>query len=280
MEAETSEAYEAALDSAAARRSPEDVFRVTGADAAEYLERLLSTPVEDLAEGDTRRSLLLTTDGRTSATLRLRRTEDGFYVSSRRADKLRDEWSSNVFREDVGFHDVEEALVELRGPEEEGHVPSDAVDIETSMRGVDVLLPEDRTDGLLEDLPRLDGSAASALRVEAGVPDDPELLDRVPLAAAAELVGFERCYPGQEVVARVAQRGGGPSESFVGFDLSGDVDSVDSDSGSAELTTVAESPRYGWIALGYVDDEADEPPVFGDVDAEVRELPFDDEVTG
>lgn len=280
MQAGRLEGYEAAMDEVAARRSPEDVFRVSGDDAAEYLERLLSTPVQDLDVGETRRSLLLTTEGRTRALLRLRRTEDGFYVASRRADLLRSEWSDNVFREDVEFHDVDEALVEIRGPEPGEHVPSHGVDIDTPLRGVDVLLPEEDADALLDDVPGLSEAAATALRVEAGVPDDPDLRDRVPLAAAADMVGFERCYPGQEVVARVAQRGGGPSESFVGFELSETVEPRESDAGSAELTTVAESPRFGRIALGYLDDGAHGTQVFGDAEAEVRELPFDEEVSG
>ncbi len=274
----TDEAYQAALEEAAARRSPEDVFRVTGDDAEDYLDRLLSRPVTTVEEGETQRTLLLSTEGRTRADLRLRRTEDGFIVVSGQADSLRSEWRENVFREDIEFHDVDSVLLELRGPEARDHVPDDAVTVETAQSGVDALLSVEEAEDIAARLPTLDDVKAEALRVEAGVPGYRDLESRVPLAAASSLVGFERCYPGQEVVARVSQRGGGPSERFVGFELSGEATAGDDDEGKAELTTVAESPRYGWIALGYVDDDAGDAQVFGGVSGEVHELPFDEGV--
>ncbi len=285
----TVDAYRAAVEEAAVRRSPEDVFRVTGDDAAEHLDRILSRPVADLEAGETRRSLLLSTEGRTRATLRLRRLEDGFLVVSRRAESLRSDWRSNVFREDVEFHDVDSVVLEVRGPEARDHVSDAAVTVEAAQRGVDVVLAADEADDVLEGLPTLDDVEAEALRVEAGAPASRDLRDRIPLAAASGLVGFERCYPGQEVVARVAQRGGGPGERFVGFSFDGEPPAADVDAdeeseawssaeGDAELTSVIESPRLGWIALGYLDDDAGDAHVFGGVSAEVQELPFDEGV--
>jgi folate-binding Fe-S cluster repair protein YgfZ len=68
------------------------------------------------------------------------------------------------------------------------------------------------------------------------------------------------CYVGQEVVARVHQRAGGPDRRLVRLDAAGPLDAgvavLDGDEAVGEVTTAAEAPALGPIALAVVDDDA------------------------
>ena len=104
--------------------------------------------------------------------------------------------------------------------------------------------------------------AIEAVRIEAGYPvfgvDMTD--DTIPLEAGIEQrsISFTKgCFVGQEVVVRVLHRGGGRvAKKLVGLKLSGEtaigskIFSGDRDIGV--LTSVATSPRFGSVALGYV----------------------------
>ena len=271
--------YEDALEAAAFARLEAGVLRVTGEDAHEYLDRSVT---EDLREDEPTRALLLDPEGKTVDSLRLVPRGDGFFVVSRRPEETAEKWREGVFVEDVGVELTDRTVVTVQGPEAAEVV--DGIDApsyaarRTPAGGYDLLLSEGKEP---DDVPgtRFDDHA-TALRVEAGVPGfGNELEGRVPVGAGLDVFSEEKCYVGQEVVARIRQRGGGPSRVLRGFVAHEDAQEGDAvlDDGRAvgELTTVAESPRFGRIALGYAD-ESDEPTV-RDERIEERALPFSSE---
>lgn len=284
--------YEDALETVAWARVDAGVLRVTGDDAHDYLDRTVTNDVR--ADAPTR-ALLLDPNGKTEDSLRiLPSNEDGFLVVSRRPEETANKWREGIFVEDVEIRIKDMTVVTVQGPEA-GEVV-DGIDApsyaarRTPAGGYDLLL-----DGVPDEVPgtRFD-EHATALRVEAGVPGFAnELEGRVPVGAglevsehssdgsptcaSANVFSEEKCYVGQEVVARIRQRGGGPSRVLRGFEVGEEARESDAilDDGRAigELTTVVESPRFGRIALGYAD-ESDEPTV-RDERVEEHELPFD-----
>ena len=150
----------------------------------------------------------------------------------------------------------------------------------------------------------VDAEAYEAVRVEAGFPRHGHELDERTIPAEAGLVeasvSFTKgCYTGQELVARIDSRGSNVPRRLRGLLLSGPADSgarlvdlaaaeVPASPGSAgkevgRLTSVARSPRLGWVGLGYVGRSVelgaalavrDAGDQGGDVQARVQLLPL------
>ena len=132
---------------------------------------------------------------------------------------------------------------------------------------------------------------AEVLRIEAGRPAFGVDMDEqtIPLEAGIEdraISLTKGCYVGQEVIIRVLHRGHGRvARRLVGVTLDGapdpgDVLTVD-DTEVGTLTSVAVSPRFGDIALGYVKRDHVEPGTTLDVrhgdsrlQGRVSRLPF------
>ncbi len=147
--------------------------------------------------------------------------------------------------------------------------------------------------GLLE----ADPDSLEILRIEAGVPRLGAELDEDVLPPEARLeraLSSEKgCYRGQEIVARLASRGG-VKHFLVGFVCDGDeppeVDTPVHASGESsgesdgqaprrigEVTSSCRSPSLGPIALGYARQPHDEPGTIvqiGSCRARVSALPF------
>lgn len=267
--------YEDALEAVAWARLDAGVLRVTGDDAHDYLDRSVT---EDVRTDAPTLALLLDPDGKTEDSLRILPREDGFFVVSRRPEETANKWREGIFVEDVTVELTDRTVVTVQGPEaervvEEIDAPSYAAR-RSPAGGYDVLLTDEP-----DEVPgtRFD-EHATALRVEAGVPGFAnELEGRVPVGAGLEVFSEDKCYVGQEVVARIRQRGGGPSRVLRGYEVGDEAREGDAilDNGRAvgELTTVVESPRFGRLALGYAD-ESDAPAV-RDESVEEHELPFD-----
>ncbi len=150
----------------------------------------------------------------------------------------------------------------------------------------------------------VDAAAYEAVRVEAGFPRHGDELDDRTIPAEAGLVeasvSFTKgCYTGQELVARIDSRGSnvprrlrglllsGPAEGGARLvDLAGAGGPVAPGGAGKEvgrLTSVARSPRLGWVALGYVGRSVelgatlavkDAGAEGGDVQARVQLLPL------
>jgi folate-binding protein YgfZ len=125
-------------------------------------------------------------------------------------------------------------------------------------------------------------SSLEAARVEAGYPlfGTDMTTDTIPLEAGIEgraISLTKGCYVGQEVIIRVLHRGGGRvARKLVGLRIGGAVPARGAKifTGEKEIgfvTSAAESPRLGAIALGYVHRDSVEPGTAVDVgDASAR----------
>jgi folate-binding protein YgfZ len=189
------------VDVAARKRA---FVRVTGPDAAEYLQRLVSNDVEALQIGDACPALLLTAKARVIAPLLVwRRGEEDFLL---------------LTEPELG--PVVRALLtrmRLRARCEVGSEEHSSVLVFGGGDGIasDVLASDfpGAVEALDSDLePTIDAEELERRRIEAGVPRwGRELDDRVLPAEAgldATHISFSKgCYPGQEPVARLHYRG-------------------------------------------------------------------------
>ncbi len=132
---------------------------------------------------------------------------------------------------------------------------------------------------------RVGEDVVECLRVERGRPRYGVDLDETVIPQEADLneraVSFTKgCYVGQETVARLHYRGK-PNRRLRGLRLSAAAAPGDElrlgDRSVGALTSVAESPRFGWIGLALVRREATPGTTVsvGERErAEVLELPF------
>jgi tRNA-modifying protein YgfZ len=170
-------------------RRPRAFVGVTGPDAADYLQRMVSNDVEALPVGDACEALLLTPKARIIAPLRvLRRGEDDFLLLTEPelGERVAAELTRMRFAAkcEVALEQNESWLV-LGGDEVVGERPA----------GEEVSAEE-----------------AERARIEAGTPRWRSELDDRVLPAEAGLtethVSFSKgCYPGQEPIARLHYRG-------------------------------------------------------------------------
>lgn len=249
------EGYAAARDAAAWTRLDAGVIRLGGDDAFDFIDRNVTA---DLTEEPTQ-ALLLNPEGKTRDSLTVFPQDEDILAVSCRPEETAEEWRSNVFVEDVTVEVTGTSVVSVQGPEAEGVVEQLEAPVYEEQRtpsgGYDVL------GDVKPDVPSYDGYG-DVLRVEAGVAGfENELSGRVPVGSRLDLFSQQKCYVGQEVVARIRQRGGGPSRLLFSLDgvpetaEPGDVVELEG-SPAGELTTVAESPRHGHVALGYVEADA------------------------
>jgi folate-binding protein YgfZ len=181
------------------RRDDRGRLRVGGADAASFLQALVTSDVAALPMGGSQDAALLTPQGRMIADLRIFRRPDGFVLSvpAELTSALAERLDASIFSEDVTIADVSASLP---------HITL----VGDSMRDAEDRLGEPPPDGLGE----LDAGRVEALRIDAGIPKwgvdmTPET---IPLEAGLldrAISQTKGCYPGQEVIVRVLHRGGG-----------------------------------------------------------------------
>lgn len=138
-----------------------------------------------------------------------------------------------------------------------------------------------------DDLVVAGAAALEILRIEAGIPAMGSELGEDVLPDEARVGGAvsdsKGCYTGQEIVARLRSRGRvnhllvGLRLEDSGDGLQGGAEIRDARRALGEVTSLCESPREGWIALGFVRREASEPGSevqVGGRRARVVSLPF------
>jgi folate-binding protein YgfZ len=226
---------------------PRSYVRVSGPDAPDYLQRMVSNDVEALAVGDACPALLLTAKARVIAPLVVwRRGGDDFLLLTE--PELGEPVRALLARMRLRARcDVE--------PEQHSSLLVFGGDdgIATDFPGAREVLDE-----ALE--PTLDASALELRRIEAGVPRwGAEIDDRILPAEAgldATHVSFAKgCYPGQEPVARLHYRGH-PNRGLRVLELDElpppETELVHEGKTVGRVTSAARRPDGSVVALAYV----------------------------
>jgi tRNA-modifying protein YgfZ len=214
---------------------PRAFVRVAGADARDYLQRMVSNDVDALAVGDSCPALLLTAKARLIAPLVVwRRGEDDYLLLTE--PELGEPVRSHLTRMRL------RAQCEIEAEEHESKLVFGGEGIATDFPGaVEVL------DAGLE--PTLTPDELELRRIEAGVPRWGRELDDAILPAEAGLdethISFSKgCYPGQEPIARLHYRG------HVNRKLQ--VVELDDETSVERVTSSARRPDGSVVALAYV----------------------------
>jgi len=190
-----------AISTQAVARRPRAYVRVSGRDAEDFLQRMLSNDIAVLSEGDSCDALLLTPKARVIAPLRVwRRGAEDFLLLTE--PELGDVVSTQLLRARFA------ARCEIE-PEEHTSavVLGEAEGIATDDFGVPAVEVLDRDlDATVSE------EALERLRIEARTPRFGREIDDRVLPAEAGLVeravSFTKgCYPGQEPIARLHYRG-------------------------------------------------------------------------
>ncbi len=214
---------------------PRAFVRVAGADARDYLQRMVSNDVDALAVGDSCPALLLTAKARLIAPLVVwRRGEDDYLLLTE--PELGEPVRAHLTRMRL------RASCEVAPEEHETVLAFGGDGIATDFPGaVEVL------DAGLE--PTLSADEFELRRIEAGVPRWGHELDERVLPAEAGLdethISFSKgCYPGQEPIARLHYRG------HVNRKLQ--VVELDDETSVERVTSSARRPDGSVVALAYV----------------------------
>ena len=293
-------------------RSERGKLALSGSEAASFLQGQVSNDVEALAAGAGCYAAFLTPKGKMLGDLRILSTGNELLLDT---ERIALQGLFNMIRRfsigyDLQLHKrtLEKGLLSLIGPEaarvagvpeledvpEHHHLLTEiggvaARAIRTDI-GVDLLCEAANTARLASALgeagaPAVDESAVECLRIERGRPRYGLDLDDTVIPQEAGLneraVSFTKgCYVGQETVARLFYRGK-PNRHLRGLRLAGPASRGEpvrlGEREVGRLGSVADSPRFGWIALALLRREA---PVgstvaVGDgVSGEVVDLPF------
>jgi folate-binding protein YgfZ len=214
---------------------PRACVRVAGADARDYLQRMVSNDVDALQVGDSCPALLLTARARLIAPLVVwRRGEDDYLLLTE--PELGEAVRTNLTRMRL------RARCEIELEEHDAVLVFGGEGIATDFPGAAELLDAGLAPTLSEDELEL-------RRIEAGVPRWGRELDERVLPTEAGLdathISFTKgCYPGQEPIARLHYRGHlNRSLQVVELDDGADVERV---------TSTARRPDGTVVALAYV----------------------------
>jgi len=291
------DAYEALWSGSAVVALDRDVVRVRGPDAEKYLQGQLSQDVVALAPGQQAWSLLLQPQGRLVALAQCARVgveefllvTDGGIGEAVVERLLRFRLRTKAEVENLNWRclAVRGALAARPEPVVRVVEAHEAVEVPFQwggLRGYDLLgAAPTAPPGVLA----LTGEDHEAARVEAGFPRHGSELDERTIPAEAGLVGAavsftKGCYTGQELVARIDSRGSNVPRHLRGLLLNGAAQAgavlASPTREVGRLTSVALSPRMGWVALGYVARGTEVGEILavasGPVTAQVHPLPL------
>jgi tRNA-modifying protein YgfZ len=285
-------------------RSARGKLRLTGAEAADYLQGQVTNDVEALTPGTGCYAALLNHKGKMLTDMRVLRGEDFIWVDTEPDGLPALVRNASMFSigRDVRHEDVTGAyaILSLIGPEararldnppparEHGFTEGEHGLYVATDLGVDVVCPRPDADAVREALgvEEVSEEAAECLRIESGRPrfSIDVGTDTIPQEAGLNerAVSFTKgCYVGQETVARLHYKGK-PNRHLRGLRLTDAVGpGAEIRLGErvvGEVGSVAESPALGPIALAVIRREA-EPGAIVEVgssatEATVSELPF------
>ena len=261
---ERSRAYRALRSSAAVVLLARDVVRVSGPEAATYLQGQCSQEVSALSVGESRESLLLSPQGKVEVYLRItREADDGFVLDTdagfgsvmvARLERFR-------LRTKVSFEPLDWVCAAVRGPAAaDGLVGQPTFTLPVAwvgLDGVDLLgpLPPDGVGAWVTDsVARCPLGVWEAARIEAGIPVNGAELVEGTIAAEVGLVdrtvSFTKgCFTGQELVARLDARGSKVARHLRGVVLADPTAPADDASGGTAPSSDAVSSLSGSTVL-------------------------------
>lgn len=241
-----------------------DTLSVSGPDARSYLHGQLSQDVEGLEVGESAWSFVLQPAGKVDALVRVWRADDETFlvdVDAGHGDKVASRLDRFKLRTKCTIEPVTRRYLIVRGadvrPAAEGAValvagwgdptPADGVDL----AGVDFDSPVALDESPWAEASRIRGRfpRMSAELDESVIPAESGFVDRA--------VSFTKgCFTGQELVARIDSRGGNVprrlrllvSDSPVEAGAELTIDGA----GVGRVTSAADAPEGGSVALGYV----------------------------
>ena len=271
------------LTTAVAGRWPRDVLLVSGADAIKFLQGQVSADVVTLEPGQSTLALLLEPSGKTTALLRLWRTDENVVLIDTDAgagETVITRLNRFLLRTDATIEALDWECVAIRGPGS-AEVDTDSSGAELiglgmwpGVDGIDLLGPSVTP----PEVPGADDGLLEALRIRSGWPVYGSEIDTsvIPASIGSWLitaaVSFTKgCYVGQELTARMNSRGGNVPRRLRTLEIPGSTASVGDDIiavGDADgesvggLTSTAVDPRtQTTVALGFVkrrvDDDAE-----------------------
>ena len=236
-------------------------MRVSGPDAGDYLQRMVSNDVESLEVGGACPALLLTAKARVIAPLVVwRRGDEDFLLLTEPelGEAVRGLLTRMRLRARCEIEPEQHASVLVFGGE----------GIKTDFPGAVEALDSPLA-------PTLDDDAVELRRIEAGAPRWGREIDDRILPAEAGLdethVSFTKgCYPGQEPVARLHYRGH-PNRRLRVLELdavpAGDTELIHEGKAVGRVTSAARRPDGSVVALAYVRVEVPEDARFELADA-------------
>ncbi|HEV2768600.1 MAG TPA: glycine cleavage T C-terminal barrel domain-containing protein [Solirubrobacteraceae bacterium] len=293
-------------------RSEQGKLALTGSEAKGFLSGQVTNDVEALEAGRGQYAALLTHKGKMLGDLRVLDTGAELLVLCERValQALFDTLRRAILGHDAQLHKrtLQRGLLALIGPraravagagdlpdEEHANRPAQVAGADVLLvatdAGVDVVTPAEDTHRVREALLAAGAEAveeadAEVLRVERGRPRYGVDLDDTVIPQEAGLneraISFTKgCYVGQETVARLFYRGK-PNRHLRGLRLSTPVQPGEElrlgGKTVGRVTSVADSPVHGSIALGFVRRETSPGDTVtvgeGPATAQVVELPF------
>jgi folate-binding protein YgfZ len=263
-------------------RSARGKLRLTGSEAAEFLQGQVTNDVEALEPGTGCYAALLTHKGKMQADMRVLRGDDWLLIDCEpeTLPAIARMVTTYSIGRDVRSEDrtAEDAIMSLIGPgarerldvqppaDEHAWVSGEHGVYVTTDAGVDVICPSADADGVRAALgvEPVSEEAAEVVRVESGRPRyglDMDL-DTIPQEAGLNerAVSFSKgCYVGQETVARLHYKGK-PNRHLRGLRLAEPAAPGDEirfgDRVVGHIGSAVESPAHGPIALALVRREA------------------------
>ncbi len=271
--------YFALRDGTGALEVGRDVVKVFGPDAEIYLQGQTSQDIATLAPGGSAWALVLQPQGKLDVFVRVSKVAPDEFLLDADAGMgavLVARLNRFKLRTKVEIEPLAWRVTAVRGPARPGagHTRGGSCGcgpvrmgwpkrVRPNGPGPALPLPDEAT--------VVDVEAYEAALVEAGFPRHGRELDDRTIPAEAGLVeaavSFTKgCYTGQELVARIDSRGSNVPRRLRGLRLSGPAptgsglysqavegsQAADSSKALGRLTSVALSPRLGWVALGYV----------------------------
>jgi len=276
------------------RREARGLFAVSGSEAKQFLDGLITNDVKTLEDGASMLAAFPNAQGRLLAAVSFAKRGERFIIETEAAtrEKLQQNLYRFTFAGDFILEDLSDTHtnVEIFGDAEKlkATADTDAFIFERPY-GTGFFVPNESAaefENALNDAVEIGDETFEILRIECGVPLYEKDMDEttvVPELGIDEMISYKKgCYIGQEIIARIHFRGH-IAKRLSGLTLSQSLDAgselkTAEDKNAGIITSVTFSPKLDkHIALGFVryDFLAPGTKLFaGETECTVSTLPF------